>query len=230
MGFFYLGDNYVYIVAPSQEKTYHSRIPMNKPKFNSLAFYVIAISSVLVIFKTVTVYGESKLKAPQSIDGDYELQLTEKLPDCQNPNILVLNIQQSGIFLNSSLSPKLSTVVNSKLSPTSENNLSLNGKLNKQQFSLSGKAYPTIFCHLPVSKTSITPTQNKSHLNPSTIFTIKANLNPQGGFSGQISGLINSNNEPKPIKFNAIPIKIEKESQNPNDHSKKNLNVFTSRG
>jgi hypothetical protein len=126
-------------------------------------------------------------------------------------------------FLNSSLSPKLSTAANSKLSPTRENHLSLNGKLNHQQFSLSGKAYPTIFCNLPVSKTSTIPTQNKSQILPKsfTILTIKASLNPQGGFSGQISGLINSNNDPKPIKFNAIPLKIEKESQSPNDHSKK---------
>jgi hypothetical protein len=126
-------------------------------------------------------------------------------------------------FLNSSLSPKLSTAANSKLSPARENHLSLNGKLNHQQFSLSGKAYPTIFCNLPVSKTSTIPTQNKSQILPKsfTILTIKASLNPQGGFSGQISGLINSNNDPKPIKFNAIPLKIEKESQSPNDHSKK---------
>jgi hypothetical protein len=193
---------------------------MNKHNFHSLAFYVIAISSVLVIFKTVTVYGETKLKAPQSINGDYELQLAEKLPDCQKPNILVLNIQQSGIFLNGSLSPKLLTAANSKLSPTSENKLSLNGKLNHQQFSLSGKASPTILCNLPVSITSTIPSQNKSQPQPnsSNILTIKANLNTQ---SGQIYGLINSNQDSKPIKFNAIPIKVEKESQNLNHHSQK---------
>lgn len=197
---------------------------MNKPKFHSLAFYVIAISSALVIFKTfqnITVYGESKLKAPQSINGDYELQLAEQLPNCQKPNSLVLNIQQSGIFLNSSLFPKLPAAANSKLSTTNENNSSLNGKLNQQKFSRSGKISPTIICNFPDSKTSVTPTQIKSHRNSSTIITITANLNSQGGFSGQIYGLIDSNNEPKPIKFNAIRLKVEKQSQSPNDHSQK---------
>jgi hypothetical protein len=202
---------------------------MHKNKFHSLAFYGIAISSVLVIFKVVTVYGESNLKAPQSINGDYEMELAEKIPDCQKTNTLVLNIQQSGIFLNSSLLPKLSTVANSKLSNTSQNNLLLNGKLNNRQFNLSGKVSPTILCNLTTSNTSTIPTQIKSqikshiqpHRNSSTILTIKANINPQGGFSGQIFGLINSNNDPKPIKFNAIPLKVEKESQSQNDHSKK---------
>ncbi|QFS47250.1 hypothetical protein GXM_04740 [Nostoc sphaeroides CCNUC1] len=54
---------------------------MNHFNLKSLIFYGVAISSVLVLFKTVTVYGENNLKAPPAINGRYRLTLSENLPN-----------------------------------------------------------------------------------------------------------------------------------------------------
>lgn len=76
---------------------------MPKLKFKTLAFYTTVISSVLLLFKIVTAYGENNLKAPIAISRRYRLTNLENLPNCQKPDTLMLNIQQSGMFLNGSL-------------------------------------------------------------------------------------------------------------------------------
>jgi hypothetical protein len=65
----------------------------------TLSFYGIAISSVLILFKTVSAYGETKLNAPPHIDGNYQFLQTENLPNCLQDRQLTLNIEQSGVYL-----------------------------------------------------------------------------------------------------------------------------------
>jgi hypothetical protein len=74
----------------------------------TLSFYGIAIGSVLILFKTVSAYGETKLKAPLDIDGSYQFLQTENLPSCLQAQQLKLNVEQSGIYLfgNLAVQPK----------------------------------------------------------------------------------------------------------------------------
>jgi hypothetical protein len=183
---------------------------MHKSNLHSLAFYGIAIGSVLVLFKAVSVYGENNLKAPKTISGRYNLTLVDKLPDCQKPNSLVLNIQQSGIFLNGSLS----TATTKEISTAKENHSSLNGKFSNQKFLLSGKISKTDLCQLKEAQTS---TGSKSQNHASDVLTLEANLNPLGGFIGDMT----LNNAPKPIKVNATYQKTEEQSQSSNNQSNK---------
>jgi hypothetical protein len=69
----------------------------------TLSFYGIAIGSVLILFKTVSAYGETKLKAPLHIDGSYQFTQAENLPACLQGQQLKLNVDQSGIYLFGSL-------------------------------------------------------------------------------------------------------------------------------
>ena len=62
---------------------------MNNLNFKSLGFYGIAITSVLLLFKTVTAYGETNLKAPPVINGSYRLALDQNLSNCQPPEPLL---------------------------------------------------------------------------------------------------------------------------------------------
>jgi hypothetical protein len=65
----------------------------------TLSFYGIAISSVLLLFKTVSAYGETKLNAPPHIDGSYQFLQTDNLPACLQDQQLKLNVEQSGVYL-----------------------------------------------------------------------------------------------------------------------------------
>ncbi|BAZ14007.1 hypothetical protein NIES4071_58470 [Calothrix sp. NIES-4071] len=171
------------------------------PKFSvkSLTFYTIAITSVLLLFKLVTAYGD-KLKAPKLISGKYDIILAENLSSCKK-NTLVLDIQQSGIFLNASLS---STSTKQQISTSEEKKPSLNGKLNGNSFSLSGRVDNSSLCNT-ISDTA------KRNQNPAfnglDLLTLQASLVPSGGFSGQIA----FKDAPKSIKFNAIPLKPQEQ-------------------
>jgi len=74
----------------------------------TLSFYGIAIGSVLILFKTVSAYGETQLKAPPHIDGSYQFTQAENLPSCLQDQQLKLNVDQSGIYLfgNLAIQPK----------------------------------------------------------------------------------------------------------------------------
>lgn len=68
----------------------------------SLIFYGVAIGSVVILFRLVTWYGTTHLRAPASIYGDYGLTLSPS-PPCLQADSLVLTIQQSGTYLNGRL-------------------------------------------------------------------------------------------------------------------------------
>jgi hypothetical protein len=87
---------------------------------NHLSFYGIAITSVLVLFKIVSSYGENYLKAPPPISGTYQIQ-SSNLPACLNTQALPLKIDQSGMFLFAHLA-----------------NITLDGRMQDNQINLTG--------------------------------------------------------------------------------------------
>lgn len=125
---------------------------MNHFKLQSLVFYGVAIGSVLLLFKVVTAYGEANLKAASSIEGRYRLSLDQNLPDCLQLSDLVLNIQQSGIYLNGSL---LTVENDAQQTKNAQNRPSLTGKLINQQLQLSGNVPISSICKQPVGSTAL---------------------------------------------------------------------------
>lgn len=116
-----------------------------KSHFNlkSLAFYGVAIGSVLLLFNVVTAYGERNLKAPASINGRYRLSFAEKLLSCAKLDPLLLNIEQSGVYVNASLLPPQT---NAQMTTSTEEKHTLTGLLKERQLSLSGSVPQATVC------------------------------------------------------------------------------------
>jgi hypothetical protein len=93
---------------------------------NFFIFYTVTIAAVIVLFNVVTTYGETQLKAPQFVAGNYRLNIKES-PQCLGSGNINLNIEQSGIYLFGSLSINEQQVV-------------LDGKIDGDRISLSGQA------------------------------------------------------------------------------------------
>ena len=158
---------------------------MNHFNLKSLTFYGVAITLVLVLFKTVTVYGENNLKAPPPINGRYRLTLSENLPNCEKSDTLTLNIQQSGIYLNASVLPANANV------DTDEKH-SLAGIFRNQQLNLSGKVGRSILCNIP-----------RPQNDPLNSVAIQMQLVDKSNMTGQLT----VNGIPQPLKFTAVPQK-----------------------
>ncbi|NJO95371.1 MAG: hypothetical protein HC775_04445 [Hyellaceae cyanobacterium CSU_1_1] len=110
----------------------------------TLSFYGVAIGSVLLLFKVVSAYGETKLKAPQNIDGSYQFVQTENLPDCLQGQQLKLNVEQSGVYLFGNLevaSPGVDDdrAVQPKSSQGKGVEIPFNGSFENNQIIMSGK-------------------------------------------------------------------------------------------
>ncbi|WP_066377366.1 hypothetical protein [Anabaena sp. CA = ATCC 33047] len=112
---------------------------MNNFHFKSLIFYALATGSVLILFNTVTVYGEDNLQAPPVINGSYRVILGKNSPKCQTSAPLRLNLHQSGIYFNASLS-------SANIKVDSPQQYSLKGIFKNQQLTLAGKLDQTILC------------------------------------------------------------------------------------
>jgi hypothetical protein len=115
---------------------YQLPIPKIMSHFNlkSLAFYGIAIGSVALLFKVVTAYGETNLKAAPAIAGNYRFD-PRNLPECLKSDALVLTIEQSGVYLSGNLRSGNSV---SDTKTTAEEKPYLAGKWENQGLSLSG--------------------------------------------------------------------------------------------
>ncbi len=103
----------------------------------SFIFYGTMIGVVMLLFKGVTAYGESQLKPPGSIGGDYAIQL-ENSPECLKEENLVLKIEQSGIYIFAKLALKKAE--------NHPDQINLQGRLENQQMILSGRLNPLFFC------------------------------------------------------------------------------------
>lgn len=121
---------------------------MSHFNLKSFAFYGIAISSVVVLFKVVTAYGETNLKAPPPIGGSYRIS-AQNLPGCLKADTLVLNIKQSGIYLFGSLLPAKTTV---QIETVAEEKPSLTGRMSNQQLIVEGPIPWVSSCNNPVAQ------------------------------------------------------------------------------
>jgi hypothetical protein len=74
-------------------------------KTKLLIFYGVALCSVVGLFQVVTACGETTLKAPPPIEGMYKIS-ANSLTQCLNNDNLILEIQQSGIYLSGLLLPE----------------------------------------------------------------------------------------------------------------------------
>ncbi len=156
----------------------------SKFRFKSLAFYGGSIVFVLLLFKTVTYYGENHLHAPPALISQYRLNSDQKL-NCEQPP-LMLNIQQSGIYVNGSLSVAMTETPKIPGKPT------LSGILTNRQLSLSGKVAKNVFC-------------------PSASANQEVTIQSQLPESGNLQGLTIIGT-PTPLRFTAVaqPIVMDK--------------------
>ena len=164
------------------------QITMHHFNFKSLAFYGVTIASVLLLFKVVTAYGESNLKAPPAINGRYRLVFSENLPICEKSDVLILDIQQSGIYLNGFLLP-----ADAK---TSETDNHLTGRLTNQQLSLAGKVLQTTICNSTGSQTQANTRPQNNSFN---LVKLQIQLVDKTHFIGQMNLIGN----PRGIAFTA---------------------------
>ncbi len=122
---------------------------MSHFNLKSLTFYSVMIGSVLILFKGVTAYGESSLKAPKAIGGTYQLTSSD-LPDCLQSQRLTLTIEQSGLYIAAMLTLEpIKSIVPSGLETGNlaksdaiapkPQTIKLNGIMQSQPFTLSGK-------------------------------------------------------------------------------------------
>lgn len=124
---------------------------MSHFNWKSLAFYGIAISSVVVLFKVVTAYGETQLKAPLPMGGSYRID-AKNLPGCLKSDSLLLNIKQSGSYLFASLLP---ANANAQTVTAAAQKPSLSGQLGNQQLDLEGSLPQLKNCHSSAAPSTV---------------------------------------------------------------------------
>jgi hypothetical protein len=156
---------------------------MSHFNLKSLAFYGIAISSVVVLFKVVTAYGETNLKASLPMGGSYPID-AENLPGCLKSDSLVLNIKQSGTYLFASLLP---ANISAQAITAAVQKPSLSGRLSNQQLDLEGSLPQIKGCNSSptpssvkiqgaVNKDILTGQITLSSISTTTEFTAKQEL------------------------------------------------------
>jgi hypothetical protein len=118
----------------------------------TLSFYGIAIGSVLLLFKTVSAYGETKLNAPPHIDGSYQFLQTENLPTCLQDKQLKLEVEQSGVYLFGNLEVAPSHAVQPKSALGELVEIPFSGNFQDNQIIMSGTG-KVANCNSPVQLT-----------------------------------------------------------------------------
>jgi hypothetical protein len=106
---------------------------MSHFSLKSLSFYGVAISSVLILFKVVSTYGENNLAAASQIGGLYQIVESQNLPDCLAQQKLNLTVEQSGRYLFGNLT-SLSAAADKKADA-----FRLSGDFKDPEIILSGK-------------------------------------------------------------------------------------------
>jgi hypothetical protein len=150
---------------------------MNIFSAKSIGLYSLAIGSAIGFFHVVTSYGEANIKAPISVTGNY-LITAQNLPGCLQGKTLLLRLQQSGIYLNASLSivDRSETTMTKDIRPT------LSGQLRNRQLSLSGLLPPEICLQpsqLRIAGSLVQPLS-------SSITTVKSTANSIAAIQGQL--------------------------------------------
>jgi hypothetical protein len=173
---------------------------MSHFSLKSLAFYGTAIGSVLLLFNIVTAYGESSLKAPSSINGRYRLQFSQNLPDCEKSDSVLLNIQQSGIYLNASA---LAMDTDHEASTKSDIS-SLSGILNGQSLKLKGSVTKLALCNMT----------DENKIQGNIPIELEMDLATNGANSGQLI----MEKSVQPIPFQATIEKPQEQSGKSNSH------------
>ncbi|WP_315788634.1 hypothetical protein [Fischerella sp. JS2] len=191
----YLSQTFFELVLP------HIIICMKHFNFKSLSFYGVMICSVLLLFKIVTNYGENKLNAPLPLKKSYRLIFGEKLPDCNQPDKIILNINQSGVYLNGFLVP---TNINSQQTSIEEQHPTLSGKYKNKNITLSGQVPNSVLC------------SNGNSENQKGYKTV--NLQMQAEKQDNLSGQMTVIGMNKLIKFSAIPEQEQNSSIKSNHH------------
>ncbi|BAZ66684.1 hypothetical protein NIES4106_14360 [Fischerella sp. NIES-4106] len=174
---------------------------MNHLHFKSLTFYGVTICSVLLLFKTVTTYGENNLKAPPSLKESYSLAFGEKLPNCNQPDTVILNIHQSGVYLNGVLVP---ANINLQQQSIIEDHPTLTGRYKNKNINFSGQIPNYILCK------NTDATDKKTH----RIISLQMQIEKQDNLIGQMS--ISGIN--KAIKVSAVPQKNQDKPTNSSSH------------
>ncbi|MDJ0736227.1 MAG: hypothetical protein QNJ47_19550 [Nostocaceae cyanobacterium] len=192
------------LLSPSPQSPIPNPKPMKNLKIKFLALYGVSICSVVILFQVVTGYGERNLKAPPAIKGHYRLEFTEKLPNCDTMDTLILNIQQSGIYLHGILLPE---ETDTKVSATRKTKPSLTGKLSSEELSLSGKVPKTTLCDNALIETTANSNLEDNYL---TSITMQIPQGTQASSTGQIA----VDGVAKVMEFTALPQSDQENSEN----------------
>ncbi len=112
---------------------------MSHFNLKSLSFYGVAISSVLVLFKVVSAYGETNLTAAPEIGGTYKIVETQNLPDCLANQALSLTIEQSGVYLFGNLAEQAAAEQATETKTQNNATFPLSGDFEGEDIVMSGQ-------------------------------------------------------------------------------------------
>ena len=118
---------------------------MNVFSVKLIGLYSLAIGGAVGLFQLITSYGETHLQAPIAVTGNY-LITAKNLPGCLQNQSLLLNLKQSGVYLNASLSAIqtpdradiFKTIEKFQISTSGDIRPTFSGRLADRQFNLTG--------------------------------------------------------------------------------------------
>jgi hypothetical protein len=154
---------------------------MKKVQPKLLLFYGGTLAFVVVLFQGVTHYGDTRLVASPNINGRY--LSTEAMPGCPESTRVLLNILQSGVYLNGAVDLVENVAVLE--AGTGEARLPLSGRLAEQQVTLAGRTMALSRCQPSAQRVQVAG-------------TIASEADKKLAFTGTI--LLDSNAQPWQIK------------------------------
>jgi hypothetical protein len=179
---------------------------MNVFSTKSIGLYALAIGGAILFFNFVTNYGETSLKAPIAVAGDY--LISDNLPGCLQHKGILFKIQQSGIYLNANLTiiDHIESLDIQKIKQTAAMIASKNsqptfsGRFRDRQLDLSG-SLPVATCPIPseLRISSMVKSLSSKGMNSG------AAIDPNLQLEGQL-WLTSQDRQSSPIKFTATLI------------------------